>query len=114
VVSHAGFLFTSSLYILGACTCRLTFSGSLTSESLVLFFLVFRAEQGSFDTFCFALNPEGGGLGWEETGWNETGRVVEGGGGGPGPHRVWRNKAKEHCSMIDLSGYVATYLVPNP
>lgn len=62
------------------------------------------AEQGSFDTFCFALNPEGKGLGWEETGWNETGRVVEGGGGGPGPHKVWRDKAKEHCSMIDLSG----------
>jgi len=53
-------------------------------------------DRSKFDIFCFALNPAGPGVGWEESGWHED--------GGPGPHRLWRNRAAAHCNLVDVSG----------
>ena len=49
-------------------------------------------DSAAFDVFCFALNPAGPGFGWEATGWPET--------GGPGPHRVWRERVAQHCDLV--------------
>jgi protein O-GlcNAc transferase len=53
-------------------------------------------DRRQFDIFCFALNPAGPGVGWEASGWHE--------GGGPGPHRMWRDRAARHCNLVDVSG----------
>jgi len=47
------------------------------------------------DVFCYALNPAGPGVGWETSGWHED--------GGKGPHRLWRDRVAEHCTLLDLS-----------
>ena len=53
-------------------------------------------DRSNFDIFCFALNPAAGPVGWEVQGWHED--------GGPGPHRLWRDRAAKHCNLVDVSG----------
>ena len=52
-------------------------------------------DAAAFDVFCFALNPAGPGHGWEATGWPDT--------GGPGPHRVWRQRVAQHCDLVSAA-----------
>mmetsp|Transcript_21307 Transcript_21307/g.70625 ORF Transcript_21307/g.70625 Transcript_21307/m.70625 type:complete len:924 (-) Transcript_21307:72-2843(-) len=62
-------------------------------KDLIHMFSMF--DRSSVDIFCFALNPAAGPVGWEEKGWHED--------GGPGPHRMWRNRVAKHCTLIDVS-----------